>query len=454
MMDNLLVFLIVFGGVGLLIFVFILYKTIITPRKLTALELMLERGNIKTAMRYAKALLARNERNADVHWYLGECYRAEKRPDLAVVEYKYIANTGRFTNIATEKKVRQRLAETYLTLGMVDESQKEFILLSKIEPNNYENYYQIAQLFEERNYTDSALTNYKKVIALNPHHAKAYMRIGIIMYKKQLFPDAKKAFMISLKHDPQNYACYYYLGLISKFTGDSGTALVQFEKAQRDPELKQRALLERGSIFAAKGDLIRATQELERAVKMGDEDLPAILAIRYLLARCYETNKDLLKAVEQWEQIYAKNPKYRDVPEKLAMYSELRADDRLKDFLTAPQSKFQQYCANLVETMGLAIQDVFLKNQDLVEVSALESQSRWRNAKKSPSIIKIFRSADPIGYDIIRGLYDQMRKMNAMRSICITASRFTKSAIEFAQIRPIDLIDKEELIKLLHKIPV
>jgi HJR/Mrr/RecB family endonuclease len=102
--------------------------------------------------------------------------------------------------------------------------------------------------------------------------------------------------------------------------------------------------------------------------------------------------------------------------------------------------------------MGLAIQDVFLKSPDIAEVFALETQSRWRNAKKAPSIIKIFRSVDPIGYDAIRVLYDQMRKINAMRSICITASKFTRTAIEFAQIRPIDLIDKDELTKLLDKI--
>jgi hypothetical protein len=39
-----------------------------------------------------------------------------------------------------------------------------------------------------------------------------------------------------------------------------------------------------------------------------------------------------------------------------------------------------------------------------------------------------------------------------MRSICIVASQFTKSAAEFAQIRPIDLVDKEKFSKILHSI--
>jgi hypothetical protein len=185
---------------------------------------------------------------------------------------------------------------------------------------------------------------------------------------------------------------------------------------------------------------------------MGDEEGRVVLSIRYLLARCHELEKDLMKAIEQWDWIYRKNPKFGDVAEKLANYSDLRTDDHLKDFLTASQQAFQEYCTRIVGSLGLSIQDVFVKNPDLIEMNALETQSKWRNAKKTPSLIRVFRGADPISYDSIRGLYDQMRKANANRSICITASKFTKKAVEFAQIRPIDLIDKNDLTKLLQKV--
>jgi len=451
-MSMLIAFIVVFGGVGFVVLFIFVFKRLVSPKRLIAIEHMIESGNTKTAIRQIKNILARNERNPDAHWFLGECYMAENRPDLAIVEYRFISNTGKYTNIATEKKVRERLANEYLKLGQIDEAQKEFILLSKIEPNNYETYFHIANLFEERDYTDSALSNYQKVLAINPKHALSYMRIGVILIKKQQLSEAKKALMTSLKLDPQNIACHYHLGKISKSTGETDAALAQFEKAFKDLELRQRALLERASIFVAKRDYKQAIAELEKALNYGEEDQSVMLAVRYLLAQCYETSKDIMSAVEQWERIYDANPKYRDVAEKLAIYSDLRTDDRLKDFLTASQAKFQEYCTKIVESMGLAIQDVFLKSQDLVEVYALETQSRWRNAKKAPSIVKIFRTIDPIGYDVIRILYDQMRKMNAMRSICISASKFTRNAVEFAQIRPIDLIDKDELSKLLEKI--
>ena len=449
-MSNVLVFGFVFGGAGFTVFVFFVLRTVISPKKLRHIESLLADNNVKAAIRHVKMLLAKNERNSDAHWWLGECYRAENRPELAVVEYRYITNTGNFTATASQRKVRRRLAEEYFKLGQIDESQKEYILLSKLEPSNYENYYEIARLFEQRNYTDSALSNYKKAVTINPKHADSHVRLGRIYIKKQLINEAKQAFMTALRYDPQNGMCHYHLGRISRTSGDTATALAHFEKALKDPALKQRSLLERANIFIVKGERQQAISELLRALQLGEKDLPAALAARYMLARCYELNKELLQAVEQWENIYKKNPKYRDVAEKLNLYSSLRADDRLKDFLTASQENFQNTSALIVRSMGLAVQDVFLKNQDLVEIHALETQSRWRNAKKATIIVRMYRSPEPIGYDEIRGLYDVMRKIGALRSICVTASQFSKSAIEFAQIRPIDLLDKGEFTKLLH----
>ncbi|HUT65962.1 MAG TPA: tetratricopeptide repeat protein [Spirochaetota bacterium] len=453
-MSNVVVFAVVFGSAGFAVFTFFLLKTVISPKKLRRLESLIADNNIKAAIRQAKTFLVRNERNPDAHWWLGECYRTENRPDLAIVEYRYITNAGSFTGTATQRKVRRRLAEEYFKLGQIDESQKEYILLSKLEPGNYENYYEIARLFEQRNYTDSALANYKKTVTINPKHVESHVRLGRIYLKKQLVNEAKQVFLTALKYDPLNSMSHYHLGRIARTSGDPSAALTHFEKALKDPDLKQRALLERANIFVIKGERQRAVNELQRALRVGEKDIPAVIASHYLLARCYELDKDLLQAVEHWEEIYRKNPKYRDVSEKLALYSTLRADDYLKDFLTASQENFQNTAGLIVRSMGLAVHDVFLKSQDLVEIYALETQSRWRDAKKATIIVRIYRSAEPVGYDEIRGLYDVMRKIGSLRSICLATSPFTKSAVEFAQIRPIDLVKQEEFIKLLHSIKV
>jgi tetratricopeptide (TPR) repeat protein len=407
---------------------------------------------VKTAMRQTKMLLARNERNVDAHWSLGECYRAESRPELAIVEYRYIANSMRFTSTATEREVHERLGECYLKLGQIDEAQKEFILLSKLDPNNPEVIFKIAQLFENRDYTDSALINYRRVVELNPHHALAHFRLGVIFVKKNSYSEAKQELLHALKLSPDDPAPHYYLGKILRLTGDRTGALSHFEKALRSSELRQRAYLERANIFVMDKDYQQAISELLKAAELGHQDMPAALAVRYLLSRCYEFTNDLGRAIEQWDWISERNPKYADVPVKLSMYGGLRADDQLKDFLIAPKDKFAQYSERIITLLGMKVYKEVAGDNDVYEFSAFDADRKVRRMGSGVSLVRIIRSTDPVGYEPVRGLYEEMRKMNASRSVCVTASKFTNNAVEFAHSRPIDLVEKEELTKLLKKI--
>jgi tetratricopeptide (TPR) repeat protein len=442
----------VVGGAGLIFLIVLTFKNAVSPRKLHAIERLLENGNVKTAMRQTKMLLARNERNVDAHWFLGESYRAENRPELAIVEYRYIANSMRFSNTASERKVRQRLGDCYLEIGQIDEAQKEFILLSKLDPDNPEVIFKIAQLFENRDYTDSALANYKRVVELNPHHALAHFRLGVIFIKKNSFGEAKQELVQALKLNPDDHAPHYYLGKILRMTGDRTGALSHFEKALRSTDLKQRAYLERANIFVMDKDYQEAIGELLKAVELGDRDMSAALAVRYLLSRCYESENDLGRAIEQWDWISERNPKYADVPVKLSMYGGLRADDQLKDFLIAPKDKFAQYSERIITLLGMKVHKEITSDNDVYEFSALDADRKVRRMGSGVCLVRIIRSTDPVGYEPIRGLYEEMRKMNASRSVCVTASKFTNNAVEFAHSRPIDLVEKEELTKLLKKI--
>ena len=444
----------IIGGAGLIYFIVMIVRNTVNPRKIGSIERLIESGNIKSALRQVKSLLARNERNIDAHWLLGECYRHENRPELALVEYKYIITAARFTHGVSERKVRERLGEMYLQLGQLDEAQKEFILLSKIDPDNYELYFEIARLFEERDYTDSALSHYRKVIGINPSYAPAHFRLGVIYFNKNALKEAGQELQVAVKIDQDNYAPYFYLGKISRITGDRNRALALFDKALHDRELRQRSYLEKANIFVAEKAYEDAIDDLLKAVELGEKDVPVIMTVRNLLARCYESMDDLRNAVEQWEWLYERKPNYADVEAKLSFYGALRANDRLKDFLIAPADKFGQYCENIITLLGLKVHQEVSSNTDTREYTAYDTDQRPMRGGSGLCVVRFIRSTDPVGYEGARGLYDMMRKMNATRSICVTASKFTKNAVEFSQIRPVDLVEKEELTKLLQKITI
>jgi tetratricopeptide (TPR) repeat protein len=444
----------IIGGAGLIFLIVLIVRHSVNPRKIGSIERLIESGNVKSALRQVKVLLVRNERNIDAHWLLGECYRKENRPELALVEYKYIINAARFSHAASKRKVLERLGEMYLQLGQLDEAQKEFILLSKIEPDNYELSFKIARLFEERDYTDSALSHYLKVIGQNPSYAPAHFRLGVIYFKKNALSEAGQELLEAVKLDKENYAAYYYLGKIARMTGDKNRALSMFDKALHDGELRQRSYLEKATIFVAEKTYEDAIDHLLKAAELGEKDTAVIMAVRYVLAQCYESIDDLRNAVEQWEWLYERKPGYADVEAKLSLYGALRADDKLKDFLIAPGDKFSQYCEHIITLLGLKVHQVISSNTDTRDYTAYDADRRPMRGVSGLCLVRLIRSTDPVGYEEARGLYDAMRKMNASRSICVTASKFTKNAVEFSQIRPVDLIEKDELTKLLQKITI
>jgi len=61
------------------------------------------------------------------------------------------------------------------------------------------------------------------------------------------------------------------------------------------------------------------------------------------------------------------------------------------------------------------------------------------------------RKTDTISDGLLRLLHEQMKPKNATRVIVISAGDFSQTAIDFSNTRPIELLGKSELIKLLKK---
>ena len=137
---------------------------------------------------------------------------------------------------------------------------------------------------------------------------------------------------------------------------------------------------------------------------------------------------------------------------KLSMYQDLRTDDHMKDFLTASNAAFEQICRKMIQAMGFQIVKFSASNGNHAVVLAAEPESKWRNSKVSNKLIHIFRESHPINEPTIRVMQEEMKRNNANKVICITSTKFSPGARDFASARPIDLIDKTGLATILKKI--
>jgi tetratricopeptide (TPR) repeat protein len=239
-----------------------------------------------------------------------------------------------------------------------------------------------------------------------------------------------------------------------KETKDFVAALHAFEKARRDPELKAKALLERGVCYISTQSYDSAISELERALKVAStENAQEQLYIKYFLASCYEKKRNIDKAVDLWEQVYKERANFRDVAEKLSQYQELRTDDSVKDYLTASMDTFYKLCTQIASGMNLNVKDIS-DTQNGCQIIAVDAENKWRNVKKIPKLIRFLRVPEMITETTVRSLHEEMKSLNITRGILISSSNFSRKAIDFAESRPIELYNKDKLQKLLTGVKI
>jgi tetratricopeptide (TPR) repeat protein len=434
-----LVFLMVFG-----------YMMFFSPRRISTIESMLKSNKTKQVVRLAKRLLVKNPRNADAHYLLGMAFFQEKKPELALMELKAVNQIGDFTGICREIPFRRQIAELYWKFNQRDEALKEYLLLINSQPAEAEFYFKAGLLFEERGNPDKSVGYYAKAIQLDAEHGPSHFHLGLLYCRQKKLLEGRKELETAIKIDPDNADASYYLGKLLKDSHDYAGALAAFEKAQRDPELRQKVLVERGACFMNMNNFDRAISELERSVKMAaSESDPVTLYGRYFLALCYEKNREVEKAISEWEKIYSKKPMFRDVAEKLSQYQDLRADDTMKDYLTVSREDFLKICQSVALGLGMEIQAVTELPGGGVQISGYESDSKRLGTRKLPRLMRFYRTTEPLDEEIVRETLEEMKKNNVIRGVIVSSATFTRKALEFAENRPIELFNRDRLQEIL-----
>ncbi|MFP4209775.1 MAG: tetratricopeptide repeat protein [Alkalispirochaeta sp.] len=445
---GLIIFIIVLGlGIGFTTFYIV--RNMVAPKKIARVAQLLKQNKNSAAIRTAKQLLQKDQRNPETHYLLGKAYLQDGKPELALMEYKAVNQIGIFDGTIPEVAFRREIAGLFMRFNQPDEALKEYLLLLQKDPHNGENYYQVGRLFESRNKAAKAVGYYRKAIEHQRGHGQAHLRLGLILYRAKKFTEAKQFLEKALRFQPEAYEAYYYIGRIQKESKDYAAALHSFEWSTKSPEYKAKSLIERGTAYMEMNNLERAVSELERAITYaGDPNESDALWAHYFLATCYERLRKIERAIEHWEAVYKVKPGFQDVAEKISQYQELRQDDVVKDFLTASQTDFREMCQRATAKMGFSIQSI-ADEPNGAKVIAVEAKTNWRNTKAMPHLIRFVRVAELIDEATVRETQEEMKSQNINRAAIVASSNFSRMAIDYAESRPIDLLNKDKLQKLL-----
>lgn len=438
-------------GVIIMFLILFLVKNMLLPKKVDSIPKLIKQGKTQNAIKMAKQIIAKDSKNYKAHYYLGKAYQKENKTELALIEYKYVNENALFGPELDELAFRNEYSQLLLKHNQQNEALKNFLLLTKLDPKNAENYYWAGHIYEENNRFDVALGFMQKAVFYDKKNSKAHAEIGLMQYRTKNFAEAKKEIDLALKLNPENYSSYYYLGKIQKDEKSIPAALKSFEKAQRDPEIKQKAIIEHGACYMVVNRYDNASLDFQRAIELDKENINTeTLYARYFLASCYEKIRMIDKAIEQWTAIYKRNKTFRDVSAKLSEYKDLQANDYLKDYLTCSNEEFSLICKNAVEK-GLKFQCLSVEGKKWgCYISAVnKGDDSWMSVRKQVLYLRFYREPDPVEDSVVRESLDEMKSMNSSKGYVFSSSGYTNSAKRLAENRPIELIEKEKLEAIL-----
>jgi tetratricopeptide (TPR) repeat protein len=189
--ELLIVLVIIASGVVLAV-IGISIKNALAPRQISHISEMVRTGRTAPAIKACKQILQKDSRNPEAHYFLGLSYLKEAKHELALMEFKTVNDIGLFEGLIDEADFRKQSANLFLRFDQDEEALKEYILLTKMEPTEPENFYQVGLLFLSLSKGEHALNYLKKTLELDPRHSNAHLATGSPPLPRQAIPGLQK----------------------------------------------------------------------------------------------------------------------------------------------------------------------------------------------------------------------------------------------------------------------
>ena len=117
----------------------------------------------------------------------------------------------------------------------------------------------------------------------------------------------------------------------------------------------------------------------------------------------------------------------------------------------SPQSDFIALCRKIVSVFyaraTVKIISIDAK-PDITEIQTEIETAKWEDSV----VFRFYRNTRSTGELYIRDFHGRIRDLKAGRGICITAGTYSEEAKKYIEGRPIDLVDKNQLLKIFAKV--
>ena len=405
----------------------------------------------QTILREANRKLAQDPHNPAALKALADMYFSEHAWDKAFVLYDLMLEISATHKEIDELETGLRQGICAIEMGKHQDAFKGLVIARRKDMNNEQvNYYLGLALYLNNDF-EKAIPLIKKVIISNAENMDAYRLLGLAMSKGKKYRESIPYLKRAMDNNPEDKEILFCMAQSMAETNNIEHALKIFIHLRPDPEYGAQACLQAGILHYNANSFDKAIQDYEIGLKHTTAKIEVMTDIRYRLAQAYLKMQRISDSLEILKEIEATIPGYKDVPTLIARYQELNQNKNLQTYLMATNSDFVTLCRNIAinyyPDARVKITSVE-STPDNTEIVAEIDTGIWEDV----IIYKFFRNVGTTGELFIRDFHSRIHDAKAGQGVCFTAGNFSEEAHKYIDGRPINLIEKNELNKVLSNL--
>lgn len=322
---------------------------------------------------------------------------------------------------------------------------------SKINSNSFEINYYLGASFYKDDQPDKALLGLKKALVVNPDSKEVNFLVSLSLYKTGHYKDSLPYFRKVYTEDPTNKEALFYYAEAMAEEGLGDKAIKRFMHLRSDPVYGAKSCLRIGIYQYNQGEKANAAQNFLIGLKHANIPEDVALETKYRLALCYFDMNNFSNGLTLLHQIRAVDENYKDIKALISRYHELSQNNNLQIYLSGGSTDFLNLCKKIV---NVTFKDANIKIQNTNIGSAFTDILAEVNTPRYSSVelFRFFRTTGSTGELYVREFYDTIHDQKIDHGFCVTAGLFSDEAHRCIEGRPVDLVEKLKLTKLLKGI--
>ncbi len=403
-------------------------------------------------LKEADRRLASNPKDPEALQALGDLYWGEKAWENVFKTYGVLVEVATGNPEMDEFTFNARYGIAAVHLGKTDEAYKGLLIARTFKQDDFEVNFNLGLIEYQKRQFEKALVLLQQAAAAKPDHAPTLRHLGHAQFKAKRYREALVNLRKAAELEPEDKDSIFAMGECYYELGQNDQAIRIFSHLRADPKLGPNASLFSGTLQLNMRQYQKAIMDFEIGLRHPEIPVETLVELKYRLAAAYLRTQELAKAVAVLSEIQSIFPNYKDVPAQLAKYRELNSNRNLQIYLMGATGEFVTLCRRIALSFfpkaKVKITDIAVNKNDWADILTEVETSKWQDI----ILFRFIRSTGMVGELTVRDFHARLKDVKAGKGYVVSAGTFSDEARRFVEARLLDLLDKDQLAKLLHTV--